>query len=113
MKLEKKEERGHPLRGTCQDERLPRLRKLLFSYRYCRWVKHIVTFAEISLGFRCQSLLHQSPIRIWVLLEKPFLCSTLSAQSGPENLRLHAMSKWFFTALMVVSQPLDGSRHGQ
>jgi hypothetical protein len=37
----------------------------------------------------------------------------LPPSGGPENLRFQAVSKWFFSDLVVMNQPLDGSRHGQ
>jgi len=37
----------------------------------------------------------------------------LPPSGGPENLRFQTVSKWFFTDLVVMNQPLDGSRRGQ
>ena len=53
--------------------------------------------------------LHQSPMRIKTMA---YVASVPSAFSGPDNLRFRAVSNRCAN-LMVVSQPLKGSRHGQ
>jgi hypothetical protein len=62
--------RGHPLKGPCQEEKLILREKIYFLAKLQYRVTGISTFAEISLGFRLQSSLYQSPIRIKVMSEK-------------------------------------------
>ena len=57
---------GHPLKGPCQEEKLILCEKIYFLAKLQCWVTSISTFTETSFHFWCQSLLHQSPIRIKV-----------------------------------------------
>jgi len=56
----------HPLKGPCQEEKLILCEKIYFLAKLQCWVTSISTFTETSFHFWCQSLLHQSPIRIKV-----------------------------------------------
>jgi hypothetical protein len=58
---------GHPLKGPCQEEKFILCEKIYFLAKFQLPATSISTFAEISLGFRLQSSLHQSPIRIKVM----------------------------------------------
>jgi len=79
---------------------------LLFS------VTGIVTIAAISFSFRCQPLLHQSPIRIKAVVEvvgvqQPFPRFADQKTFGSRPCPIGS------SGLVVVNQPLGGSRRGQ
>jgi hypothetical protein len=56
--------------------------------------------------FRCQPLLHQSPIRIKAVVEVVDVSTAPSAFRGPEKLRFQAVSNWLFQVLWLLTSPL-------
>jgi hypothetical protein len=56
--------------------------------------------------FRCQPLLHQSPIRIKAVVEVVDVQSAPPAFRGPENLRFQAVSNGLFQVSWLLTSPL-------
>ena len=101
---ENRKNRGHPLKGTSQEKKHRYRKKSLFlsfkgDARYQQSLR-----CRSFLKFRCQSLLHQSPIRIKVgmmeLIHRPFPHQRTRKSSVPCRVQ------WFFLKSHGYQPPL-------
>jgi hypothetical protein len=77
-------------------------------FKHCCFQSPTSIPLPLFLLFRCQPLLHQSPIGIKAVVEVVDVqCSTaLSAFRGPEKLRFQAVSNGLFQTLWLLASPL-------
>jgi hypothetical protein len=108
--------RGHPSKGPLSREELPCCKEFIISLaevRSGRFLDRLTASSPLPILFECgvgDASPHQAPIRIKA---HPEWDEAPSAVGGPENLGFQAVSKYFCTDLVVINQPLGGSRSGR